>query len=178
MRGTDHRLDRSRRFDGVGRFGVGPRGGQKFQRRTRRLRPRWHQLTGTSGTGSDTDGGHAGEVTGRRRGHASEGVQDRPLHFEGLHGERGGDLQSGQVHGQARDLLPRQSPAAAGIQPWAIGWGSLAVWVRLPASTPVGRPLDLAENRAQAVAAYLKGRGLSCTVDTEPDTTVTTRFAN
>ena len=174
MRGTDHRLDRSRRFDGVGRFGVGPRGGQKFQRRTRRLRPRWHQLTGTSGTGSDTDGGHAGEVTGRRRGHASEGVQDRPLHFEGLHGERGGDLQSGQVHWQARDLLRRQSRA---------------VWLRLPASTPVGRPLDLAENRAQAVAAYLKGRGLSCTVDTEPDTTasdssksrrstVTTRFAN
>lgn len=49
--------------------------------------------------------------------------------------------------------------------------------------------VELAENRAQAVAAYLNGRGLSCTVDNEPDTTtsassksrrstVTIRFAN
>ena len=49
--------------------------------------------------------------------------------------------------------------------------------------------IELAENRAQAVAAYLNGRGVSCTVDNEPDTTtsassksrrstVTIRFAN
>lgn len=48
---------------------------------------------------------------------------------------------------------------------------------------------ELAENRAQAVATYLTSRGLSCTIDDEPDTTrstssksrrsnVTIRFAN
>jgi outer membrane protein OmpA-like peptidoglycan-associated protein len=49
--------------------------------------------------------------------------------------------------------------------------------------------LELAQNRAQAVATYLKGRGLSCTIERTPATTtsassksrrsnVTIRFAN
>ena len=73
--------------------------------------------------------------------------------------------------------VPATVPSACTIAPAVRAEGATAALI------------ELAENRAQAVAAYLNRRGISCTVDTEPDTTtsastksrrstVTIRFAN
>jgi outer membrane protein OmpA-like peptidoglycan-associated protein len=92
--------------------------------------------------------------------------------------------QSDQLTSKAKAALaaalsevPATVPSACTIAPAVRAEGATAALI------------ELAENRAQAVAAYLNRRGISCTVDTEPDTTtsastksrrstVTIRFAN
>ena len=75
------------------------------------------------------------------------------------------------------------------FNPGPSGGAASQCWCDCLHRRPSADLFELAENRGQAVAAYLKGRGLWCTVDTEPDTTasdssksrrstVTIRFAN